>query len=307
MKPYDCSIMERLKQHGYEPEIAYFGEYALHQCHKPFFKTSKPLTDKGQLSPHEIHLVLTRAGIEWARMWPEWLKTMNNFRSQRLEKTVHQPRRNGLMSEYANYLESPLSDALAFDLLPHVADLIRFPPFRDIIYAPAGTQMGDKPFESAFAQLPVLVEEWRKQLDVELAELVKIPSHLSSSGQAVLLSSAIPMESSHTVTDKLHLACAVLFDTYYSGALFTCSEVLSTFTRSRTLDREDDSQYAMSFGNRFGIKFLEDAPYIIHACGLDPNVATAEDMDRRNARLKCLVCKGSYIRTWRDAVRVSID
>ncbi|KAF8547195.1 hypothetical protein OG21DRAFT_1450535 [Imleria badia] len=275
------SIIERLKQHGYEPEIAYFGVYTFQQCHKPFFKTAKPLTDK-----------------EWARMWPEWLETMTKFRSQRLDKTIHQPRRNVLVSEYVTYLASPLPDSLAFDLLPHVTHLNHFPPFRDVIYASAETQMGVKPFESAFAKLPALVAEWRKQLDVELAELVTIPSHLSSSDQAVSLSSATPMESSQKATDKLHLACAV-FDTG-SSVLFTHSDVFSSSMRHRTMDHgEDDSQ--MSFRSRFGIKALEQAPYIVHACGMDPNVATAEDMDRRNARLKCLACKNLCI-TWRDAL-----
>jgi hypothetical protein len=50
------SIFKRLRQHGYEPEIEYFGYYAVKSPHMPFFKTSKPLTDKGQLSPHVMSM-----------------------------------------------------------------------------------------------------------------------------------------------------------------------------------------------------------------------------------------------------------
>ena len=59
--------------------------------------------------------------------------------------------------------------------------------------------------------------------------------------------------------------------------------------------------------NRFNIQYFEDAPHIVHACGLDPNVATVEDMDRLNARLKCLVCNIPYINSSRDAVSLPDD
>ncbi|KAI9570859.1 hypothetical protein HD554DRAFT_277660 [Boletus coccyginus] len=205
------SIFKRLKQHGYGPEIAYSGYDMIYQSCASFFKTSKPLTDK-----------------EWAQMWPDWLKIMNGFRSHRMDKTVYQPRRNLLVTEYNTYVTSPSSDAPSFDLLPHVIQLNCFPPFQDIIKAPEGTEMGEKPFESAFAQLPVLVDEWRKQLDAELAELVEIPSRLSrkgaSSGRAVSSSSKTPIKSFQAPTDKLRLACAV-FDaghawTWYPDVYF---------------------------------------------------------------------------------------
>ncbi|KAI9570858.1 hypothetical protein HD554DRAFT_2079531 [Boletus coccyginus] len=63
----------------------------------------------------------------------------------------------------------------------------------------------------------------------------------------------------------------------------------------------------MPIQDRFKVKYLKAAPYIVHACGLDPNVATVEDMDRRNARLKCLPCNDSYIRNWKGSVRLSVD
>lgn len=50
------SIFERLEQHGYKPEIESFGNYKIGVTHKSFFASSKPLTDKGSLSLHEISL-----------------------------------------------------------------------------------------------------------------------------------------------------------------------------------------------------------------------------------------------------------
>ena len=244
---------------------------------------------------------------EWARMWPEWVETMNNFRSGRLEHAVYQARRNLLISEYFDYVTSPPPNTPAFDLLPHVIELSCFPPFLDVIKAPEGTQMGVKPFESAFAQLPGFVDEWRMQLDVELAELVKIPSHLSlkdAPGVRGMASSA-RVESSQAPTDKLRLACAV-FNT--SSTLANYPDVYSTMHHyPNPIRGAAEWERTMAIQNRFSVQFLEDAPYIVHACGLDPNVATVEDMDHRNARLKCLLCNDPFIRTWRDSVRIFVD
>lgn len=239
-------------------------------------------------------------------MWPEWLVTMNDFRSRRLEKTVYQPRRDMLASEYSNYISSPSPNTPAFDLLPHVIQLDCFPPFRDIIRAPEGTEMGAKPFESAFAQLPVLIAEWRKQVDAELAELVNIPFPLSFNQGGVESSGATHGESSQPPTDKLRLACAV----FNIGFIVTWyPEVFSSMTYYPYSIFMKDWDLHKSIRDRFNVRFLEDAPYIVHACGLDPNVATVEDMDHRNARLKCMYCNKHqiYIRGWRDAVRPFVD
>ena len=221
-----------------------------------------------------------------------------------MENAVYKPRRDLLKSEYDRYVASPASNTLAFDLLPDAMELSYFLPFRDIIKAPEGTEMGVKPFESAFAQLPAFVEEWRMQLEGQLAELVEVPSRLcsqdSSGGRCGASSSATRTESSKTPADKLRLACAVFkhdgFIAFYPEILFL------VFPATKPIRDEGNLEETVSTRDRFGIEFLEEAPCIVHACGLDPNVATTEDLDRRNARLKCLTCKDSWVRNWRNAV-----
>jgi hypothetical protein len=143
--------------------------------------------------------------VERDRIWPEWVESMNSFRSQQPEEVVYPPRRRSLASEYANYVRCPPPNTPTFDLLPHPTDVGCFPPFRNIIRAPEGTQMNDKPFESAFAQLPQLVDKWKKKLDAEVAELVTIPSHSNSTSdvQIVAPNSTIGPESPQVATDKL--------------------------------------------------------------------------------------------------------
>jgi hypothetical protein len=249
--------------------------------------------------------------IEWNRIWPEWLETMNDFRSQRLNKVVYESRRRSLASEYANYVTRPASNTPAFDLLPHAADIACLPPFRNIIRAPEGTQMNDVPFESTLAQLPELVGEWRKKLDAEVTELVEIPSHLSFKGtsedRVVASTSTTRSGASQATTDKLGLACALFSDSFMDS--FTYPEVFFSSMRNYGYPRhgELDLERSGSIRDRYGFKYIAEAPYVIHASGLDPNVATATDMDRRNPRLRCLSCDmGSFVWRWRDAVRLSL-
>ncbi|KAF8435086.1 hypothetical protein L210DRAFT_1053936 [Boletus edulis BED1] len=278
-------IFQCLEQLGYSPEIGYFSRRYIQSSRLSDFRTSKPLTDK-----------------EWVKIRPEWVKIMNDFRSRRLESQVYRPRRNALISAYNNFYRFPSPDAPTFDLLPHVDDLARFPPVRDVIQAPEEIQVNDESFASAFAQLPVLVAEWKRKLDVELANLVKIPSRLPSANCSSrrALAPRRTTQSSSTDLDRLQLACA-LFQTDHAG-VFTHLEVFSVSMLNRTYKHcEDDSEHSVL--DRFGVQFLEEAPYIVHACGLDPNVATVDDMDHRDARLKCLSCEGgTLIMNWRRAM-----
>lgn len=247
-----------------------------------------------------VHSKLIVDAIEWTQMLPKWVKTMNDYRRLRLDAVVYKPRQRLLASEYDNYVRSRSQDTPAFDLLPYVTDLARFPPFRDIIKAPEDFQMGMTPFVSAFTQLPALVEEWKKQLDAELAELVRIPAHLSlqdASSHQTMASSGV------TSKDKLHLACA-LFDVTGHRILSYPEAFMILTPRQSCSPDEYDPRATRSILDRFNISFLEEAPYIVHACGLNPSVATSDDMDCRNARLRCLACGNSVIgiMDWRDAV-----
>ena len=232
---------------------------------------------------------------------------MNDFRSRRLKEEVYQSRRHSLVSAYNKYVAHPSPDAPTFDLLPDVANLASFLPLKEMIKAPEEIRITDESFASAFAQLPLLVSEWKKKLDAKLAELVKIPLHLTSANatgcRALALSSMTRAESLNTDLDKLHIACA-LFRTTDAG-VFTHLEVFSVakFNYYYPDFCKDDSERSGSISDDFGIQFLEEAPYIVHACGLDPNMATVDDMDHRNARLKCLSCEGRTLTmNWRHAV-----
>ncbi|KAF8141131.1 hypothetical protein EV363DRAFT_1307184 [Boletus edulis] len=280
------AIFKHLKEHGYGPEIEYFGQPEFQSSYKSAFRSSKLLTDK-----------------VWGKMWPEWLVIMEAFRSRRLKEDVYPQHRHLLAIEYKNYVIQPSPDTPSFDLLPHVVDIARLPPFKDIIEDPEATPMDGKPFASAFAQLPAFVGDWKKKLDLELTELVKIPSCFSCSeeltgGRVVPSGNASSTKSFQTST-KLQLAC-VLF--CKANNIFAYPEVFSMCHRYSS-NSEDDPIGPIV--NKLCITFMEEAACIIHVCGLDPNVATVDDMDRRNARLRCLWdAPKSYnlVMNWRNAI-----
>ena len=68
------------------------------------------------------------------------------------------------------------------------------------------------------------------------------------------------------------------------------------------LPEHDSEARTGSISNLYGIQYVVEAPYVIRASGLDPNVATAVDIDSQNDRLMCLSCKYLGFKRWRDAV-----
>ena len=247
--------------------------------------------------------------IEWNQIWSEWLETMDNFRSDRLEQTVYEPRRRVLERKYFDYRirspsEGPTGPGTDILWLPPVTEVASFPFFKDIIRAPEATRVETETFNSAFAQLPKLAVEWRKKVDAELAELVQIPPCLSSKqvfSRWTLRSRQIGMTGSN---GKLRLACAIFCGNHaycvnYPRVLFLPMRP-HLYPRKGQLEEE----HTGSVCDQYGIEYVAEAPYIIHACGLDPNVATVADMDRRDARLKCLSCQNKSVFSWKLAVRL---
>lgn len=81
-------------------------------------------------------------------------------------------------------------------------------------------------------------------------------------------------------------------------------DVFSDIRYCTTVNRDEDGwNPVVCFLDRYDVGFSEDASYVIHACGLDPNVTTPEDTDRRDARRKFLFCSEPRIMSWRSAVR----
>ncbi|KAF9234861.1 hypothetical protein BU15DRAFT_78623 [Melanogaster broomeanus] len=160
------SIFTRLKNLGYTSELDYFGTGPIEDAHRSNFNRAKALTDR-----------------EWARVGGRFVRTMNDYRIRRLEEAVYNPRRKILVELYDTYARQPAPPGAIVDLLPDVVDVAHFAAFDAIIKLPEGTEVNAETFKPAFEQMPTLVQEWRADVDAQLAALV-IPGDSSTSGVA---------------------------------------------------------------------------------------------------------------------------
>ncbi|KAF9234859.1 hypothetical protein BU15DRAFT_78620 [Melanogaster broomeanus] len=148
---------------GYTSELNYFGTGPMEDAHRSIFNSTKALTDK-----------------EWVCIHRQLERTMNDYRIRRLENAVYSPRRQLLVELYDAYVRQPAPPSAIVDLLPDVADLAHFAAFDAIIKLPEGTEVNADTFKPAFEQIPTLVQEWRADVDAQLAALVVTPGDSST-------------------------------------------------------------------------------------------------------------------------------
>ncbi|KAF9234867.1 hypothetical protein BU15DRAFT_52049, partial [Melanogaster broomeanus] len=284
-------IFTRLKGLGYEAEINHCGTNRIEATHRSVFNSTKTLTDK-----------------EWDRVRPQLEQAMQEYRSHRLEEAVYNPRRKLLVELYDAYIRQPAPSGAAVDLLPDIVDLAHLPTFDTIIKLPEGTDVNAETFKPAFDQIPTLVQEWRASVDAQLAALVVIPSDPTTSGVATEDAGDQKLKPA----ERLRLASALFRVDGGLQSLMMSTDFLNlpTFNNcySDSVASREISGRPWSLISRYGnsplVDFFTGAAPVVRACGMDPQTATVEDMDQRNARLTCNHCIAKFpqIHTWRSAV-----
>ncbi|KAF9234850.1 hypothetical protein BU15DRAFT_65339 [Melanogaster broomeanus] len=283
------SIFTRLKNLGYTSELDYFGTDPFEDDHRSIFNSTKPLTDQ-----------------EWVLIRRQLERTMNEYRILRLETAVYNPRRRLLIELYNAYVRQPAPPGATVDLLPDVVDLADFAAFDAIIKLPEGTEVNAETFKPAFEQIPTLVQEWRADVDAQLAALVVIPGDSSTSGVAeendfsdgtlkpaerLNLASAVFEDRSDNLMVSIDFLDQPLFNRCYSDS------VASRVIHGRPWSVMDErGKYPL-------VQFFTGAACVVRACGMDPRTATVEDMDERDIRLGCKYCSNNSMKmTWRTAM-----
>ncbi|KAF9234852.1 hypothetical protein BU15DRAFT_78614 [Melanogaster broomeanus] len=214
------SIFTRLKNLGYTSELDYFGTNLIEDAHRSIFNSTKALTDQ-----------------EWVRVRCQFVRTMDKYRIRRLETTVYNPRRKLLVELYNAYVQQPAPPGATVDLLPDVVDLAGFAAFDAIIKLPEETEVNAETFKPAFEQIRTLVQEWRADVDAQLAALVVIPGDSStvaeddfSTGklepaERLKLASAVFKDRLHHLVVSIDLLDTLIFNRRYSD--FGATSVLS--------------------------------------------------------------------------------
>lgn len=237
---------------------------------------------------------------------------------------LFQSRLRKLEAEYDEWAQCPPSNVSTFDILPHVADVASFRPFDAIIKIPEEIKADDKIFTSALMELPTWIQEWRDQVDAEIAALCAVSKcHLA------LISTDATDGPSIDPSESLKLSSEV-YRYNLASILFRAStpfRVLCNYTELLLLPIFQSSKpptypsmsrarssypWSTSPGSEYGkpvVRFCREAAHVVRACGLDPAVATADDMESRNARLVCLMCANNaprFVRPWTNAVRARV-
>ncbi|KAF9228218.1 hypothetical protein BS17DRAFT_773271, partial [Gyrodon lividus] len=218
---------------------------------------------------------------EWDSIYPQ------------LEEAVYNPRRKLLVELYDAYVRQPAPEGAAVDLFPSIADLVHFAAFDTIIKLPEETN------------IPALVQDWRANVDAQLAALVIIPAESSTSG----VSTDDVGDQKLTPGDRLRLAGAV-FQVRTSSDPMMYPDILdlpvfnSCYCSSIAFREIRGQPWSVMDGGAV-VELFTGAAHVVRACGMDPQTATVEDMDQRNARLMCNHCFDTHpkVWTWRSAIR----
>ena len=201
-------------------------------------------------------------------------------------------------------------------IIPNVGDVARMDVFRSRIENTSVSTVSEDFFSEAMADLPQLSREWKGSKDRELVMLMNKDKNL--------LNDATKCTESGDDFVELELAM-----TYFK--CFTCREPIwypqilkhrHMFEFRHNFPAEDDtdelakamaSVYIHSWncgGNRVALHDIGPhvARSVIEAFGLNPDVATARDMDEANRMVECLRCRNNpggsrYVMRWRRAVR----
>ncbi|KAH7920429.1 hypothetical protein BV22DRAFT_1133083 [Leucogyrophana mollusca] len=284
-------IMAWLEDTGFKPEIDFIGAYRF--AGHAIFKESQALNNR-----------------TWPRVRSILTNYMTSIRERRLEKTVYSPRCEQLVLAYKLYMQHPAPPGAAFEYLPHVADLSVLPEFDNVITLPEDVVVGIEMFTPGFAQIPSFVPRWREAADRELANFC-LGTEWDSGTHA-------------DAVKRLQLASSVFSATgEYCEDIAFYPQILShhclTQVPLKPYSGDGDSLTSLRWSAlgghpwgtmKLGVSLLTAAASVVRVCGLDPEHATQDDMDKRDARLVCERCSthlpgGERMRksmTWRAAI-----
>ncbi|KAF8557099.1 hypothetical protein OG21DRAFT_402274 [Imleria badia] len=233
-----------------------------------------------------------------------------------------QHRLRKLEAEYDEWVQCPPSSTSTFDILPHVADVAAFGPFDTIIKIPEKIKADEKIFTSTLLELPAWIQEWRRRVDAEigaictnfhcdLSELSRIS--MKTNGSSTHHSG---LSKLYSETDRYSLASILFCSSMTPAPRILCSYtellILPIFQSHKPPTHPDafnpHSSYPWSTLDEHGepvVSLCREAAYVVRACGLDPAVATVDDMEYRNARLICVMCDNGnarLVRSWTSAI-----
>ncbi|KAJ7756437.1 hypothetical protein DFH07DRAFT_959085 [Mycena maculata] len=261
------AIVERLTLLGWGEEALLHGDFQWHKL----VRQPKELTDR-----------------IWKNIKTPLIEFLTEKKKERLELQHHRTMRERHLlagSAYGNWLKTFPPDAI----FPPKIEVVTAEPFRAIIeITPIEEKLTEQSFAGALSQVPAFSDDWKRRKDEELLEIME--EHVPNSVEA-----------------DLHLATT----------FFMCSGSPEPVGYPRILVHSRASSY--KYNDRPGgidptikLYFHEDcwnadrligfntaafrnARAVIEACGLDPDVTTAAEMDEIDPAIECLNCSNDSL------------
>ncbi|GJE86881.1 hypothetical protein PsYK624_029640 [Phanerochaete sordida] len=187
--------------------------------------------------------------------------------------------------------------------LPTLVDLAHMDPFRSLLDPDADTPTLLKPdsFDELCLQLTAHLEIWQRKVNDSLASLVALSSP-STAGN--LTRACVAFDCNKCKRNSFEFPGVVAHECLYTYNEPPRTDMLDyeIFKFSKNTGRLPWSSDNLRLSS---LADLNSRRTVISACGLDPDVATSEQMDDLDARLACSTCSdgaSKYIMDWRTAI-----
>jgi hypothetical protein len=212
-----------------------------------------------------------------------------------MDTFVYPTRRNILKMAHQQYILGISSQSGPTEPMPGWRFLASLKVFDDIIKAPPETPFKDDMFSPAFAKLPEILPPLCMKVELKLSALCMLPaSPKVTSGDHDFVLRRLRLASSVFLCGSNLMAYPEISHLVFSGV-----GVLTALEDDFVLEMD-----SWDMGSRLRISRYQVAAEIVSLCGLDPTIATPDDMEAKNVLIRCSQCnpKTTHARTWRFAV-----
>jgi len=246
-----------------------------------------------------VFALLTPDLAAWIRVRSLLTDYIHELRMNNMHTFVYPTRRDILKTAYERYLEGRSSQSDLVGPMPGWRFLTTLKVFDDIIKAPPQVPFRDDMFSRALAKIPKILPQilppLRMNVELKLSALCLSPA-----------SSTISGGDHDFVLQRLRLASSFFL---CESDLLAYPEVLHhAFSVLHTSSVLDDTSLpktdCWNIGFTFPIPRYQGAAVVVILCGLDPTIATPDDMEAQNVLLRCSLCRATHTHamTWRSAV-----
>lgn len=286
------SIIDKLRELGYGPELDE-ERYTLTELYRQTtFKKAQELTER-----------------IWSHIKDPLIEIMERLKRERLKRN-HKwaiERRVKIVSDLIKvYTANKPVDAI----IPAMGDICEMPEFKTVILDPEDdVEVIEEDFKDAMERLPQGIEEWRVAKEAELVRFLdpeSEPADAEHNRRQLELATTLfncnrCYQNPISYPRILIHGCLTEYKSWQHTSPPDCDEKLL-----RTSASSEPWNVPKNRITTIKEEMVETVSTLLTFCGLDPEVATAQEMDERDARFECQPCwsdtRGALIMDWKTAV-----